>query len=156
MTKAELIEEVRSLLNEAQLSTVEKPWHYTDVEFIPQIRSALRFLRTRGVATTGVMDKDGTFSTEPSTEVEGALIALYVAEKLISGDLTQKLADGELGVIFKAGSDLIDTKVAAQSFSKAASGMADQFQTLLTIALSNADGGLNSVFGGTETYILEP
>lgn len=156
MTKAELIEEVRSLLREAQLDTVSKPWHYTDVDFVPQIRSALRFLRTRGLAVAGVMDKDGTFSVEPADEMEGSLIALFVAAKLVSGDLTQKLADGELGVIFKAGSDLIDTRSAAQSFSKTATEFYDQFQSLLTIALTNADGGLNSVFGGTATYVSEP
>lgn len=149
MTKAEIFEEIRALLREPQAGTVERPWNFTDADIVPQIRSALRHLRTRGLATTGVMDMRGEFTTVPATEREGALIALFVAEKLVSGDLIQKLHDGELGVVFRAGSDMIDTKEAAKSFQKVATTYREEFQILLTIGLTDADGG-TATYGGQE------
>jgi hypothetical protein len=156
MQKTELFEEIRSLLSEPQSATVSKPWHYTDEQLIPQVRSALRFLRTRGAKTTGMMTTDGVFTVDPGTETEGSLLALYVASRLVSGDLMQKLASGELGVAYQAGSDSIDTKNAADTFKQVSKRYDSEFQSLLTITLSVEDGGVNSAFGTQVPYSLDP
>jgi len=153
MQKAEVYEEIRALLREPQVNTVTKPWNYRDEDIVPQIRSALRYLRTGSglAAVVGAMDATGTFAPEP-TDMEGMLIALFVAHRLIGGDLTQKLAAGELGVLFKTGGDTIDTKQASSEFQKVASAYADRFNVMLAIALANQDGGSNSVIGDSTGF----
>lgn len=144
MNEAELYEEIRALLREAQVSKVSDPWKYTDEDFVPQTRSALRNLRVRGLLVEGAMDSDGIFTTEP-TEIEGLLIAYFVAERLVSGDLLQKLADGELGMVFKTGPDLIDTKTATRSFEDFGKRWRMEFDALLAIAMAGQADGLQSV-----------
>jgi hypothetical protein len=148
MNKLELYEEIRALLREPQQATTSNPWNYTDTDFAPQVRSALRHMRAKGLTVVGVMDAAGQFSTAP-TEREGMIIALFVADRLISGDLMQKLQDGELGVVFKTGSDLIDTKQAAREFSSTASAYRTEFQTLMAIALADGVNANSSVYSGT-------
>lgn len=145
MDKEELYGEIRALLREPQTSTALQPWTYADRDFVPLVRSALRQLRVRGLTVTGAMDGTGEFTENP-TEMEGMMIAYYVADHLLSGDLIAKLNDGELGVTFKSGSDLIDTKQAAKSFEKSASLFRDEFQTLLTIALTDGINATSSTF----------
>lgn len=146
MDRDELFEEIRTLLREPQTATVANPYRYTDLDLVPQIRSALRYLRTTGVPSDAVMDTTGTLTTEPD-ETEGMLIAFRVAAMLLSGDLIKKLNDGELGVLFKAGPDTLDTKTATKSFETAAASYQQEFQKLLTIVLADVDGGTNNVFG---------
>lgn len=150
MDKAELIEEIRALLREPQEHLVSQPWTYIETEFYPQIRSAMRHLTAKGVATAniGAMATDGSLTSEPSARC-GVLIALAVANRLLTGDLMRKLRDGEMGVIFRAGSDFIDTKQAAKGFETAASNYQQDFDTLLAIELANADGG-DKFFGPPE------
>lgn len=148
MDRDELFEEIRSLLLEPQQATVTNPWHYEDADLIPQIRSALRYLRVAGVNVSATMALDGTI-TGDLTETQGILLSTFVGERLILGDLIQKLADGELGSYFKAGSDVLDNRDAATYFTKVADTYRLDFQAVLSIALSNADGGTNSVFSGT-------
>lgn len=150
MDKTEIYAEIRALLREPQAATTTNPWTYVDADLAPQVRSALRHLRVKGLTVTGVFDATGNFTTE-ATETEGMLISLFVAERLIVGDLMQKLNEGELGVIFKAGSDMIDTKQAATSFEKMASRYRTEFQTLLTIALASGADTTSGVF--TETVV---
>jgi hypothetical protein len=151
MTKDEIYEEIRSQLREAQEATVTTPWRYDDKDLVPQIRSALRYLRTVGLPVLAVMDTSGTFETDP-TETEGLLIALRVVNRLLTGDLMRKLLDGELGVVFRTGSDLIDTKTASTVFESASSRSGEEFDRLLTIALANTDGGSRSIFGLQSLY----
>jgi hypothetical protein len=155
MTKAELFEQIRALLLEPQVSTVSNPWHFSDEEIVPQVRSAIRHLRVKGFLALAVMDLDGQLTTEPD-ETEGMLISYFVAEKLLTGSLVQKLNAGELGVIFKAGSDLIDTKQAAKEFSSVAVEYGVQFDAFFIIAQANADGGVNNTFGDQVPYSTEP
>jgi hypothetical protein len=150
MTKDEVFEEIRAALNEAQVNTVSKPWHYTDVDIVPQVRSALRNMRIIGIPTLADMDPSGDFTTEP-TELEGVLIALFVANRLLSGDLMQKLLDGELGVIFKSGPDMMDTKMAAAGFQQSADKFMFRFDVLVAIALSGVSLGDN-VFGSQDAF----
>lgn len=144
MSVEELYEEIRALLREAQVSKVSDPWKYTDEDFVPQTRSALRSLRVRGLLVEGDMDRDGVFVTDPS-EIEGLLIAYFVAERLVTGDLLQKLADGELGLVFKTGPDLIDTKTATRSFEDFGKRWRMEFDTLLAIAMAGQADGASSV-----------
>lgn len=140
MNETDIFEEIRAILREPQVSSVANPWNYTDADLIPQVRSAIRNLRARGYAAEAEMGADGVFVTEPS-ETEGMLLCYFVAERLLSGDLLQKLMDGELGVVFKAGADMIDTKTSAMSFSAAGDRFRDEFRTLLAIAMAGEDNG---------------
>lgn len=146
MTRADIEQEIRAILREATVSTVETPWNYTSDDFTPQIRSALRHLAAKGLSLVTVMADDDTLSTEPE-DAEGVLIALFVAHRLISGDLTQKLMDGELGVIFKTGSDYMDTTTAARQFAAVSADLASRLEIALAMMLADQDTGVNNVFG---------
>lgn len=147
MDKASLFEEIRTLLKEAQVNTVSKPWAYTDVDLTLQVRSAIRHLKAIGVPSlTAVMSPTGQLTTEP-TDAQGVLIALYVVHNLLEGDLIHKLVEGELGVYWRAGPDIIDTKTAGGEFTKAANRLASRYETLLTIELTGAIDASASVFG---------
>lgn len=147
MTKSELFEEIRNLLREPQINTVSQPWLYTDQELTLQVRSAIRHLSVLGVQSfTAVMTTDGALTSEPTAE-QGLLIALYVVQRLLVGDLTNKLLQGDLGIYFRAGSDIIDSKTAAGEFQKAATGYKAEYERLLTMVLSDAIDVANSVFG---------
>lgn len=152
MTRADIEEEIRAFLREAQAPTVEKPWNYTSADFTPQIRSALRHLGIAyqavlpGAAPTAVMAADGSFTTEPG-DSEGLLIAYFVAARLLNGDLVQKLMDGELGIIFKTGSDYMDTTQASRSFKEMADYAQLKYDALLVMTLANLDSGTLNVYG---------
>lgn len=151
MDKATLYEEIRALLREPQVQSVADPWEYKDQDFVPQVRSAIRHLAARGVLVVAVMDTNGEFTTDPA-EKEGLLIALFVADRLLSGDLIQKLKDGELGIYFKSGVDIIDTRQAERAFGVAATRYRDDFQALLTMVLTDQDGGADSIYGDQIVY----
>jgi hypothetical protein len=146
MTKDEIYEEIRTQLREAQEATVQTPWRYDDGDLVPQIRSAIRYLNVLGVQNVGVMNTSGEFTTEPSPVI-GLCIAYRIVHRLLTGDLMRKLLDGELGVVFRSGSDYIDTKTASQSFALIAERAEGEFSLLLAAAMANADGGASSVFG---------
>ena len=155
MNKAELYEEIKTLLSELQSGVVPSPWTYDENDFVPLLRSALRRLRTQGVVTTAVIATDGTFTADPLTELEGRLLAVAVVVSLVRTNLMQKLKDGELGVLWKAGTDTLDTKNAARSFEGAVASFEQEYAELLAIALASADGGLNSTFGDPFAYIAQ-
>jgi hypothetical protein len=152
MTKDEIYEEIRTQLREAQESVVTSPWKFGDKDFVPHIRSALRHLRAVGVVTTGVMGTDGEFSADPG-EIEGLLIVHLLVGRLLTGELTRKLLDGELGVVFRSGGDMLDTKTATTAFREVATQAKEQYDSLLTVALANADGGSNSIYGLQKPYV---
>jgi hypothetical protein len=147
MTGAEVAQEIRSLLREPQLNTVSTPWTYDAGDLNVQIRSAFRYLRVLGVDPIATVDADGEFSEDIAENV-GLLVAYYVAHRLVAGDLAQKLIDGELGVLFRTGTDIIDTKTASQSFKAVAAEYEFRFDTLLAMSLTDAEGGSSSVYGG--------
>lgn len=155
MTKAEVIEEIRALVREPQEATVDNPWNYAEAELITQVRSALRHLRVFGINVQGSIDEQGEFVSLP-TESEGVMIALFVAERLISGDLIQKLLDGELGIYLNAGGDVIDTKTATTAFRDAAKNLRARLDGLTGVALAtnpspNMVGA--ALFGGPTPYM---
>lgn len=155
MTKAETIEEIRALLREPQRDTVSDPWNYRELDLVVEIRSALRNLHVMGLAPAVTMDESGTFASDP-TETEGVLISLFVAERLISGDLIQKLIDGELGIYLNAGGDVIDTKTATIAFKEAAARIRDRFDTIISVGLATKDGSVPvaaAVFGCQSPYM---
>lgn len=146
MTKSDLFEEIRNLLRDAQVNTVSNPWLYSDEELTFQVRSAIRHLTVKGISLSAVMSSVGALSPEPTTE-QGLLIALYVVARLLSGDLVHKLLQGELGVSYKSGPDSIDTKGAASEFSKAADKYQMEYESLLTMSLTDTVDAGSSVFG---------
>lgn len=152
MTKAEWLEEIRVLLHDAQVETVAQPWTYAEPDLLIQIRSALRSLRAKGVLTTAVVDAAGEVTSEPTTDTEALCVAYIVAARLTQKDLVGKLRDGELGVLFKAGSDLIDTKQAARQFESVGSSYAAEAQRLLMLLIADADAGTESFFGEQSPY----
>lgn len=152
MTVDELYEEIRAQLREAQEGAVAKPWRYGNADIVPQVRSALRHLRVLGVPLAPTMTTAGVLSEE-LTETQGLLVALRVVQRLLSGDLVQKLLDGELGVVYRSGADYVDTKTASMAFTSLATSVDEEFQRYLMIALANADGGSNSIFGLQTEYV---
>lgn len=145
MDREELFEEIRELLRDIQEGTVEDAWEYSDEILIPQVRSALRHIRVRGVVTDAEMDREGDFTTEPTEDV-GLLIALRVASRLLTGDLTTRLMDGELGTYFRAGPDIIDTRNVVQFFERSAKGLQEEYQELLTMLLSDVTDSAGTMF----------
>jgi hypothetical protein len=144
MTRAELFEDIRALLREPQLNVSDTPWVYDDSELVIQVRAALR--RLRNLELTAIeMSSEGVFSEDP-TEEEGLLLSYYVAAKLLSGDLVQKLQSGELGLVFRAGTDTIDTKTGAIHLKDAALVYQQEYQMMLTRALTPLNRP-SSVFG---------
>lgn len=151
MNKDEIYEEIRALLREPQVGTVENPWRYDDYDLEIMCKSALRNLRIKGIPVTSAFTHEGELEPIPS-ETEGVLIALFVASRLLTGDLTQKLMDGELGIYFKAGPDVIDTQTVARHFHTVADKYDREFRTMLTVALTNLDGGDANVYGKPTPY----
>jgi hypothetical protein len=152
----DLLEEIRTLLTEAQVDTVEIPWNYTDADLYLQIRSAFRYLRAIGYTLLGapfdpMVDELGVL-TGTLTEQDGMLTAYYVASKLVSGDIMQRLMAGELGISYKSGPDEISTTGAARGFQMAASGLGDTFSILLTIALTAGVSDQDSIYGDQTVY----
>lgn len=150
MTRKEIYEEVRALLREPQIESVEDPYTYTDDELDVQLRSALRNLRSLGLPLRTQLLEEGVLAPQPS-ESQGVLLSLYIASGLLSGDLTQKLRDGDLGVYFRVGSDVIDMKTATTNFRQVSEKYRDRFEVLLTIALTDTVNASGSVFGGQGT-----
>lgn len=152
MTKAELFEDIRALLREAPVATTLEPHRYRDDELVQYVRAALRHLRSIGVPTTTQLDSGvGAELTPQPSEQVGHLIALRVAAQLLNGDMIKKLNDGELGLFFRAGPDIVDTRDAVKAFKGAATGLEQEFSRLLMIVLSGTvdDGG--SIFGQPST-----
>jgi hypothetical protein len=155
MTTAEIIEDIRSRLNEFQVNTVDRPWAYRTEEFTPHMRSAIRQLRALGVVVAPTMDESGVLSDE-LTDTIGVLVSIIATIRLVRGDLLTKLRDGELGVIFRTGADLIDTKTAATRMENAATELDRDIDTLLAVAMASAeqttagDGAFH--YGGQEPY----
>jgi hypothetical protein len=145
MTRDELFEEIRTLLREPQLDSVSDPWTYSDEDLILQVRSTLRHLKAQGVTTTADMGTDGTMSAD-LTARHGALVSLHVATKLLRGDMIRKLNSGELGIYFKSGTDVVDTKTVANNFRDVSTKYDGEYEVLLLLSLNDINGA--EVFGG--------
>ena len=147
MDKQELHEEIRAILREALIESSLKEWHYRVDELDAQIRSALRYLRTIGVDLGGaVMDTMGVLDPEPEEDV-GVLVSYFVAHRLLTGDLIQKLTDGELGIYWKEGLDVIDTRDQLRSMNKSAAEIHDRYNRILNIILTGQVDDGASVYG---------
>jgi hypothetical protein len=146
MTLAELIEEIRALLLEPQMHTVDRPWQYTEYDLVPQIRSALRFLRSIGVNLPVTLSAKGVW-TGTLLEPLAMLVCYRVASEMLKGDLMQKLRSGEMGLYFRAGPDIIDTRAASpEAFKAAASGYERDFERILLQVVTGAFAG--DLYGG--------
>lgn len=154
MTKAELFEEIRAILAEALQDTVETPWVYDDPTLERAARSAIRHLKAVGVKSSVEMSSTGVLSPEPTGEV-GLLLAYFVVARLLSGDLAKKLNDGELGLNFKAGLDVIDTRDAGKQLASLARHMEEKVEFHITLLLTNGTSGFGQVYGGATPGRLE-
>ena len=145
MTMDEVMEQVRSLLNDPLEVFVDAgiTQLYTDEDILDRVPSALRYLRSIGVEIDALLSTDAELDPEP-TERQGVLLASRVASDLLRGELTRRLLNGNLGMVFQMGSDLIDTKTAAIQFANASSDIEEEFEALLAIELSPE----TDVFGG--------
>src|SRR3954471_2680622 len=98
--KAEIFEEIRTLLRDAQKELgITNPQTYDDSDLILQVRSALRQLSALGVTTNTVMAVDGTFTPDPTDQI-GVLLALKSTSTLLRGDMISRVTSGEFGVLF--------------------------------------------------------
>jgi len=156
MSKPEVYEEIRSLLREPQTDSVADPWNYTDGEIGVQVTSGLRNLRTMGVISLN----DVTFTIEGGfnralSEAEGIMLCLFVAQRLLSGDLVQKLLEGELGIYLNAGGDVIDTKTATRTFRETADSYQHRFDGMVAVAtaLTPTLDPYAAIFGGPHPYM---
>jgi len=132
----ELIEHIRDLLLLPQQRISAQPWVYDDEDFIVPIRSAIRHLKGVGAIVMPLtLSKDGILSRE-LLEDEGLVIAHYVARNMIKGDLTNKLGEGELGLYFRAGPDIIDTRRATDFFEESARSYENEYKKILAVRLS--------------------
>lgn len=145
MSLAEIYEEIRALLKDVQTATVDAPYTYSDDDLLYPLRSALRWARTKGVDTDADLALNGTLSPTP-TETVGVLLSYRVASQLLRGDMISKLGTGELGLYFRAGDSIIDTKTAATVFRGAAKVYDDEVRLLLSQILSS-DVSSAAIFG---------
>jgi hypothetical protein len=156
MNKAEVLEEIRTLLREPQVETVENPWNYGDLDLSPQVRSALRNMRTMGLAALDGVTYGGDpeeFS-RPLTEPEGMMLSLFVAHRLLAGDLVQKLLEGELGIYLNAGGDVIDTKTATRAFREVADHYHARLESMIAVAVANdPQSSAAALYGGPKPYM---
>lgn len=149
MLRAEIIDEVRALLREPTLPTEVALWTYYDTDFTPLFRSGIRHLQGVKVPITAVVGSDGEFTPEP-TATQGLLLALFCAERLVTGDLLRKVRDGDYGTVFRTGPDLLDTSQVARTIERFAADLRTRYQKYLTIALSDS-GSDDIVFGTPDT-----
>lgn len=154
MDRDTLFEEIRTRLREVQEETVTDCWIYQDEDLIMATRSAIRHLRAMKVSLSFDLDLTGSFDTNP-TETEGMLIALKVCADLLKGDLTKKFNNGELGVSIKSLLDSYSSTEGAKGFAKAAAGYMRDFESLLTIVLTDATDVASAVFGQQGTSIAD-
>jgi len=152
MDRDTLFEEIRTKLREAQEDHVDDPWLYQDEDLIMACRSAIRNLRAIGISLTANLSLTGAFDVDPS-EQEGVLIALKVVMDLLRGDLTQKLHKGEIGVSVRSVLDSYSTTEAAKGLAKAAAEYKLDYDSLLTIVLSNATDSASAVYGQQGTSV---
>lgn len=87
-----------------------------------------------GTDYTVVVDP-ASLDPEPNV-VEGMLLALKAAADLLGGDLTFKVAAGDLGVRFRTGLEEISTVEASRRISEVASKAEGEYRSLLTHYLS--------------------
>jgi hypothetical protein len=156
MDASEIFEDMRSRLNELQVNTVDRPWEYELDDLIPRVRSAMRYLRAANVYVNSTMSGEGVLSA-PVTTIVGVLVSALATMNMIKGDLLGKLRDGELGVIFRTGADLIDTKTSALRLDAGVATLEAEVATLMAIALSSieqsnigSEGAYH--YGGQEPY----
>ncbi len=146
MTYAEILEHIRVLLQEPLDGFGIPAQSYDDDFLYIQVRSALRHLEAIGVIYEGLLTvTDGIpdFDIDPTTR-QGVLISLRVVSSLLRSDITQRVVSGSLGMVFRMGNDLIDTKTAAIQLGNSSSGYMSEYNILLVLELS----GENEVFGG--------
>ncbi len=149
MTKAEMFEEIRTRLAEPQTATVEEPYTYDDTDLTYHVRSALRWVQqAKAITTTAVMSTLGVLSPEPTDQV-GYLVALRVASQLLRSDMISRLNAGDMGVYFRAGDNIIDTKTVAISFKAAASVYDLEIEHLVALILSDATIDTSTALGGS-------
>ena len=67
----------------------------------------------------------------------GLLLAYKASIIVLRGDLTKRVRLGELGVSFKSGATSITTTEATRSLGAGANKLADTFENLLTLYLSD-------------------
>jgi hypothetical protein len=155
MTATELFEDIRARLNELPVNTVSTPWAYRPEELVHHARTAMRYLRASGVVVTPTLDGEGALSA-PLSDTIGVLVSLLTSASMVRGNLLKKLGDGELGVVFRTGADLIDTKTAAIRLESAADEMATSTKELMAIALASTEQAEGSVgaylYGEREPY----
>lgn len=151
MTKDELLEEIRSRLREPQLQTVETPWEYREIDLVMEIRSALRYLRVIGVPVTATMSPVGALGGTLDENV-GIAIACWVSSRLFAGDLARKLGKGELGVYFRAGPDIIDTRNVNSFFAATADAYEGEFKKLVAIILASGAENQNAILSDREAW----
>lgn len=145
MTMDEVMEQVRSLLNDPLEIFVDSgvTQLYTDQDLLDRVPSSLRYLRSLGVSIDALLTTDAALDPEP-TERQGVLLASRMAAGLLRGELTRRLLNGDFGITFRMGNDLIDTKTAAIKFADVSTNIDDEFQVLLLLELAAE----NEVFGG--------
>jgi hypothetical protein len=145
MIMDEVMEQVRSFLNDPLEIFVDSDVTqlYTDQDILDRVPSALRYLRSLGVSMDAVLTIDAALDPEP-TERQGVLLAARIAAALLRGELTRRLLNGDFGLTFRMGNDLIDTKTAAIKFADVSTNIDTEFQVLLVLELAAE----NEVFGG--------
>jgi hypothetical protein len=143
MTRDELFEEVRLLIQEPQdTADVDRPAEYNDAALLAQARSAMRQLRAKGVLVNVVWNDDDFVVSDNV----GMYLAYRMAANLLSGDVVRRLKEGELGIYFRAGTNVIDTREVGNHIHVAADEYEAEAERVLMILLTDAtDAGASVV-----------
>ena len=137
MTAAEVLTVIRQLVGEAAAVLDGELEFYSDSDLLEHVKTADFLLNAIGVVTALVIDPDAETITPDPADAIGLMLAYKGSIVLLRGDLTKRVRLGELGVSFKSGATSITTTEATRSLSMGANNLADTFENLLTLYLSD-------------------
>lgn len=119
---------------------------FTDEYLLEYVQDAAEYLEIANIGDR-VYSIDlfpPTITPEPST-ADGSLLATWAAAKLLSGDLSKKIRDGDLGIRFRTGLNEISTVEASRRVNDQAKELFQEFDRLVTLKLAKRAGGAERV-----------
>ncbi len=137
MTTSEVLVIMRQLIGEAAAVLDGELEFYSDTDLLECVKTADFLLNAAGVVTALAIDPDAETITPEPVDAIGLMLAHKGSVVLLRGDLTKRVRLGELGVSFKSGATSITTTEATRSLGASANKLADTFEVLLTLYLSD-------------------
>jgi hypothetical protein len=141
MTMAEVLQAMRIQLGDALTPFGEAAPSYSDKVLAEFVRDAAQFCRATGIFSqdyTVEIPSAGPPTISPLPEmIDGLILGALSVENLLSGDLVTRARQGELGVRFETGMEVISTVEAGKHVAGAVNYARRRFRYLVTQKLSS-------------------